>query len=142
MPLNVLVVDDSSMMRAMIIKTLRLSRLPLQTAYEAGNGVEALRILEDHWIDLALVDLNMPVMNGEELISHMRGNPDTAGLPVIVISTEGSETRIAKLRSQGVGFLRKPFQPEMLRDIIVGLTGVSSEPSSGESPLQGSGTDF
>ena len=142
MGLNVLIVDDSSLMRAIIVKTLRLSGIPLQTVYEAGNGSEALRMLDNNWIDLALVDLNMPVMDGEELIVRLRENPETTGLPVIVVSTEGSETRIAKLRSLGAGFVRKPFQPETLRDIIVGLTGVSNEQSVGEETLPSSGTDF
>ena len=68
MSLNVLVVDDSAVMRAMIIKTLRLSGLPLGEVHEAANGQEGLGTLDEHWIDLVLVDINMPVMNGEEMI--------------------------------------------------------------------------
>ena len=142
MALNVLVVDDSSLMRAIVIKTLRLSGLPLHTILEAGNGAEALKILDENWIDLALVDINMPVMDGEELINHLRENPETARLPVVVVSTESSETRIAKFRRQGAGFVHKPFQPETLRDIIVELTGVSNEQAFGEDALQGRGSDF
>jgi two-component system chemotaxis response regulator CheY len=142
MGLNVLVVDDSVVMRAMIVKTLRLSGLPLQAIFEAGDGLKALHIIDENWIDLVLVDLNMPVMGGEEFLCRLRENSETADLPVIVVSTESSETRIAKLRDQGAGFVHKPFQPETLRDVVADLTGVSNESSSGEGALQGSGTDF
>jgi two-component system chemotaxis response regulator CheY len=125
MTLNVLVVDDSAVMRAMLIKTLRLSGLPLNDIHEAGNGEEALRLLDQHWIDLALLDINMPVMTGEEMLARVRCNPDTAGLPVIVVSTEGSETRLAALRQQGAEFVHKPFTPETLREIAMSIIGVN-----------------
>lgn len=127
MALNVLVVDDSSVMRAMIIKTLRLSGLPLGEVHEAANGKEGLRALDENWIDLALVDINMPVMNGEEMIDRVRQNPETADLPVIVVSTESSDTRIAMLQKKGARFVHKPFTPETLRESIVKVTGVSDE---------------
>jgi two-component system chemotaxis response regulator CheY len=122
--LNILVVDDSTVMRAMLIKTLRLSGLPLNDIYEASNGEEALRLLDQHWIDLALLDINMPIMTGEEMLVRVRQNPETASLPVIVVSTEGSETRIAALRRQGAEFVHKPFTPETLREIAISLIGV------------------
>ena len=68
MAINVLVVDDSGVMRSMIIKTIRLSGLQLGEIHEAGNGREGLEALNQHWIDLVIADLNMPVMNGEEMI--------------------------------------------------------------------------
>lgn len=127
MALNVLVVDDSAVMRSMVIRTLRLSGIPVQEIYQAANGKEGLQALEQHWIDLALVDLNMPVMNGEELIERIRENPATVDLAVVVVSTEGSETRIEHLRQKGVAFVHKPFQPERLRETVVRLTGVSDD---------------
>ena len=93
MALNILVVDDSSVMRAIIIKTLHLSQLPVGEVHQASNGQEALKVLDGKWIDLALVDINMPVMDGEEMINRLRQNPATVGLPVIIVSTEGSNTR-------------------------------------------------
>ena len=98
MAVNVLIVDDSAVMRAMILKTLQMSGLPLGEIHQAGNGQEGLDALDQHWIDLALVDINMPVMNGEEMIDRMRENPDTKDIRVVVISTEGSETRIKRLQ--------------------------------------------
>src|SRR5436305_1383898 len=122
MALNILVVDDSAVMRAIVIKTLHLSGLSLGELHQAANGEEGLKMLAERWIDLALVDINMPIMNGEEMIERVRSNPETASLPIIVISTESSDTRIEALRQQGVGFVHKPFRPEMLRQTIIGLT--------------------
>ena len=114
MSLNVLVVDDSAVMRSMLIRTLRLSGLPLTNVYQAGNGAEALATLSAHEVDLALVDINMPIMNGEQLIEQVRANPRLAGVTLVVVSTEGSETRIEALRTRGVSFVHKPFTPEAL----------------------------
>ncbi len=135
MAFNILVVDDSSVMRAIIIKTLRLSQLPLGEVYEASNGQDALKVVEDKWIDLALVDINMPVMDGEEMIKRLRNNPATADLPVIVVSTEGSEARIGGLVQKGAGFVHKPFTPESLRGIILKTLGGSNEQKAGDGTL-------
>ena len=123
--LNVLVVDDSSVARAMIIKTLRMAEIPLNNLHEAANGQDALVTIEEHWIDLGLADINMPIMSGDEMIDRIRDNPGWSDLPVIVISTDGSQARIEKLVHQGVKFLRKPFLPETLRDVIVEALEVS-----------------
>jgi two-component system chemotaxis response regulator CheY len=123
MALNILIVDDSSVMRAIIIKTLRLSKLPLGEVHEAPNGQEALKVLDGNWIDLALVDINMPVMDGEQMIDRLRQDPATADLPVIIVSTEGSESRKEALMQKGAGFVHKPFTPEGLRDVILKTLG-------------------
>ncbi len=142
MALNVLVVDDSAVMRAMVIKTLRLCRLPLGEIHQAANGAEALHLLDAHWIDLALIDINMPVMDGEELLARIRRHPELAQLPVIVVSTEGSETRIATLRQHGAAFVHKPFTPEDLRATILAMTGVTYEEYLDSSTPASSGPDF
>jgi two-component system chemotaxis response regulator CheY len=121
--LDVLVVDDSDLIRKMILKTLRLSRVPLGAVYEAGNGREALELLEDNWIDLVLTDINMPVMDGMQLLGRMRESDMIAGVPVIVVSTESAGARMSELERMGVaGYVRKPFTPEKLRDVIAGVT--------------------
>jgi two-component system chemotaxis response regulator CheY len=142
MALNVLVVDDSAVMRGIIIKTLRLSGLPLSEVHQAANGQEGLQMLDQHWVDLALVDINMPIMNGEEMIDRMRSNPETASLPVLVVSTESSETRIEALTQKGASFVHKPFTPETLRAKIIEMTGVSDESESDAHTFDGGGTDF
>lgn len=124
MALNVLIVDDSGVMRAMILKTMKMAGLPLGEVYQAGNGQEGLDVLDGNWIDLVIADINMPVMNGEEMIDAMRANPEYENTPIVVISTEGSETRIERLRQKGTQFIHKPFTPETIRDTIVEMTGI------------------
>ena len=135
MALNILVVEDSSVMRTIIIKTLRLSQLPLGDVHEASNGQEALKVLDGNWIDLVLADINMPVMDGEEMINRLRQNPATVDLPVIVVSTEGSETRKEGIMQKGAGFVHKPFTPEILRDAILKALGGLDEQKAGDGTL-------
>ncbi len=123
MAINLLIVDDSSVMRGMIVKALRMSGIDLGAIYQADNGKEGLERLDAHGIDLAIIDINMPVMNGEEMIDCMRNRPDTSQIPVIIISTEGSETRIERLKEKGARFIHKPFTPERIRDVINELVG-------------------
>ena len=118
MGMNILIVDDSSVMRTMIIKTLRMSGLSLGDVHQASNGVEGLEILSQQWMDLVILDINMPVMNGEDMMIHMMENPETRDIPVIVVSTEGSKTRIENLVKMGATFIRKPFSPEIIRDAV------------------------
>jgi two-component system chemotaxis response regulator CheY len=123
MAINCLIVDDSSVMRSMIVKALRMSGIDLGAIYQAGNGKEGLDRLDEHGIDLAIVDITMPVMNGEEMIDCMKSRPDTCQIPVLVISTVGSEARIERLIEKGARFIHKPFTPERIRDVINELVG-------------------
>jgi len=123
MGINLLIVDDSSVMRSMIVKALRMSGIDLGAIYQADNGKEGLERLDGHGIDLAIIDINMPVMNGEEMFDCMRNRPDTSQIPVIIISTEGCETRIEQLKKRGARFIHKPFTPERIRDVINELVG-------------------
>ncbi len=125
MAINVLVVDDSAVMRSMLIRTLRMSAIPLGDVHEAGNGAEAIDRLTTTHIDLALVDINMPVMNGDRLIDVMQGDPRLAGVQTIVVSTEGSQARVASLASRGVRFIHKPFSPEQIRTTVLQVLGVA-----------------
>lgn len=124
MPLNILIVDDSAVMRGMILKSLHMSGVPLGEVHQAANGQEGLDCMNDNWVDLIFADLNMPVMNGEEMIDRMQETPDKEDIPIIVISTEGSETRIERLKQKGITFIHKPFTPEIIRDTINDLTGI------------------
>jgi two-component system, chemotaxis family, chemotaxis protein CheY len=142
MAFNVLVVDDSAVMRQMVVRTLKMSGLPLGTVLEAGNGEEGLFVLHEQWVDLLLLDINMPVMNGEEMLRRIRANPETESLPVIVVSTEGSETRLAALHDLGASIVRKPFAPETLRDTIMRVTGVTDVEYYGSVPVPDDGGDF
>lgn len=127
MSINVLVVDDSAVMRAMIIKTLKLAGTPLGEIYQAGNGKEGLDVLEDHWVDVVFADINMPVMDGEEMIDRIRANPALGDLPIVVVSTEGSKTRIQSFHDKDAEFVHKPFSPEIIRDILEQKLGITHE---------------
>ncbi|MDF3071329.1 MAG: cheY [Polyangiaceae bacterium] len=124
MSLRILVVDDSPVMRKMVIRTLNMSGLPIEAVHEATQGREALDVLaREEGINLGLFDVNMPVLNGEELVMLVRAEPKTAGLPVVMVSTEGSAERIERLKRLGAAFVRKPFGPEALLDAIISATG-------------------
>lgn len=143
MPLNILVVDDSATMRKMIIRTLHLSGLPVGVVHEAANGRQGLMMMAMHPIDLALVDINMPEMNGEEMIERIKSNPNMKSLPVVVVSTEGSTTRIAGLLAKdSVGYVHKPFTPEHLSQVVFEVTGGEYGSEFGGQAPTGGGTDF
>lgn len=142
MNLNVLIVDDSAVMRAMIRRTLSLCGISLGDVYEAGNGVEALAQLGEHWVDLALLDVNMPVMDGEELLTRIRASEEWRALAVIIVSTESSDTRLARLRAHGVEIVHKPFTPEQLRNTILQVTGLSHAAASHDIPVSSGDFDF
>lgn len=124
MALNILVVDDSAVMRKMIIKTMGMCGIPIGEIKQAANGQEGLEELGKSWIDIVILDINMPIMNGEEMIDEMQQDPEIKNIPVIVISTEGSSTRIERLKEKGARFIKKPFTPEIIRDTIYEVTGV------------------
>ena len=123
MPLNVLVADDSRVARAVILRILRLIDIDLGETHEATNGREALQIVRSHPLDLVCLDINMPEMNGEEVVEAIRENTAWAELPIVVISTEGSETRVEHLRTMGARFIHKPYTPETVRQVVLELVG-------------------
>jgi two-component system, chemotaxis family, chemotaxis protein CheY len=132
MSANVLVVDDSGVMRGMIKRTLLLSGLDIADIYEAANGIEALAQMNAHSIGLVLLDINMPVMNGITLLRRMHDDARLRDIPVVLASSEGSETRIAELMTAGArGLVRKPFFPEQVRDILLPILG---RPAPAETP--------
>ena len=119
MSLNVLIVDDSATIRIMIRKALALCLPQLDQVYEAGDGIEALALLADYKVHLVLLDVNMPRMNGLQLAKKLKEDPATTDLPVVVISTEGSDERLNELKQCKVaGYVRKPFRPEQLREVL------------------------
>lgn len=123
MAYNVLIVDDSSFMRTMIIRNLKLCGLDLGAIHEAANGEEGLKVLSGKSIDFALVDIHMPVMNGEEMLEKARKDPATVNLPIIFVSSDSSSSRIELLLQKGAAFIHKPFNPEALRETILTITG-------------------
>lgn len=125
MSYNILIVDDSKTVIKMMEKTLAMIGLPLKQIYTAENGRQALDLLEKQWIDLVLTDINMPVMNGMEMVAIMAEKGLLQEVPVVVISTEGSDERINQLKEQGIrGYLRKPITPEDVKSLMASILGV------------------
>ena len=125
MGMNVLIVDDSSLTRKAIRRIVDMIALDVEQVFEAENGVEALKILNESSIQLVLADLNMPEMGGIEMIYHMRGNEATRDIPVVIVSTESSTTVIEGLLADGAkDYLHKPFTPEEFRDVLTRTVGV------------------
>lgn len=127
MAYNILIVDDSPTIRAIIRKVLRLAKVEINELFEAENGKVGLDILKAQWIDLVLADINMPVMNGIEMIEQMSADGLLDTIPVIVVSTEGSTPRVERLKGQGIrAYIRKPCSPEYLRQLVDETLGVQA----------------
>ncbi len=124
MAINILVVDDSAVMRRMIIKTIKLCGVEIGNICEASNGLEGLELLQKRWLDLLFIDVNMPVMDGIEMLDKIRENPLTSDIPVLIVSTESNEDRIKVIDQHRAGFVHKPFTPEILREKILEMLGV------------------
>jgi two-component system chemotaxis response regulator CheY len=125
MPKDILVVDDSATMRQMVDRSLRMAGLDFGTVYEAGNGIEALACIAQHDVAVVIADLNMPTMNGMQLLRQMKANQRLKSIPIVVVTTEGSQQRVEQMTELGAaGYIRKPFHPEQLRDALKPILGV------------------
>lgn len=120
MAFNILIVDDSETMRAVIKKTVNMTGIQIGELLEAGNGREALGVLENQWVDVVLSDINMPEMSGVEFLAEAKKDDVFKNIPVIFISTESSDTRIQEAKDLGVAaYVKKPFQPALIKDILL-----------------------
>jgi len=128
MSFNVLIVDDSASMRAVIKKIIAISGFRLDRCFEAANGQEALDQLKQNWVDAIISDINMPQMNGMELLRALRQDPLYQSIPTIIISTEGSSERMSEALQAGAKeFIKKPFLPEDIRRVLYDVIGVGSD---------------
>ena len=124
MAYTIMIVDDSQTIRNVLERTLAMTKLPVDAVIQAINGRDALEKLKDKWVDIVFTDIHMPEMSGMELVDAMSADAELSDIPVVVVSTEGSATRIEELRQKGIkGYLRKPFTPENIRDIITRTLG-------------------
>ena len=122
--LTVLIVDDSSVMRKIVERALRQGGLDLGEVREASNGAEALAEVAKGSLDIILTDINMPVMDGLEFLKNLASIEAAKGVPVVMITTEGSEARVVEALSAGAkGYLRKPFTPEQVKERVTPLLG-------------------
>ena len=119
MAFNVLIVDDSPMMRKFIRKVLTLTGLEIGECIDANDGREALGLLKTNWIDIVLTDINMPTMDGEELLQHLSVDEQLGSVPVIVVSTDRSQARLQRMFELGArDYVTKPFLPETLGRVM------------------------
>ena len=119
MAFNIMILDDSAVMRVFLRKAVQLTGLPVGECCEAADGEAALQVLRQRWIDLVLTDINMPRMNGEEFVRELQKDELLRDIPVIVVSTDSSQERIQRLLKLGArGYVPKPFLPETLRDEV------------------------
>jgi two-component system chemotaxis response regulator CheY len=128
MAFDVMVVDDSPAMRRFIRRVIEVSGFSVGRYLEAGDGQEALDRLDGEWVDVVLTDINMPRMDGEQMVAEMRQREHLATIPVIVISTDATDSRMDRLASLGAqGYVTKPFAPERLREEIETVLGVTAD---------------
>jgi two-component system chemotaxis response regulator CheY len=122
---RILIVDDSSVMRKIIERSLRQAGLDLAEVVEAGNGIEALAAVNGGTFDLILSDINMPAMDGIEFLRQLSTIEAAKGIPVVMVTTEGSESRVVEAISIGAkGYIRKPFTPDQIKERVTPLLEV------------------
>lgn len=121
-PIRVLIVDDSAVMRKIVERSLRQAGLDLKEVLEAGNGVEGLAAVQQGGVDLILSDINMPAMDGLEFLQCLRSLDNAKNTPVVMITTEGSESRVVEALTAGArGYIRKPFTPDQVKERVAPL---------------------
>ena len=119
---DVLVVDDSAAIRKILTRVLRQTGMAIHTIHEAGDGQEALAVMALHRIDLVLSDINMPKMDGLQLLASLKASPQWQKIPVVMITTEGGETKVAEaVRLGAAGYVRKPFTADQIKEKLVGI---------------------
>ncbi len=128
MSFNILIVDDSPAMRRVVRRVVDISGVDVGTYMEAENGIEALSVLRSDWVDLVMTDINMPGMDGEQLLVEIRKDSMLASIPVLIISTDRSEIREQRMISLGAdGYVSKPFLPAILSQEMYRLLGGPSD---------------
>jgi two-component system chemotaxis response regulator CheY len=120
MDLNVLIVDDSAAIRKILVRVLAQTNLPIKEVHEASDGSEALKILEVNEVSLVLSDINMPNIDGIELLTRIKATPKWKDLSVVMITTEGSQAKVLEAVQLGAkGYVRKPFTAEQIKEKVL-----------------------
>jgi len=122
MALDVLIVDDSAAIRKILHRVLLQTNLTLGKVHEASDGEEALDRMRSESVDLVLSDINMPRMDGLEFLKAVKANPAWQGIPVMMVTTEGSQDKVLQALKLGAcGYVKKPFTPDQIKDKLAGL---------------------
>jgi two-component system chemotaxis response regulator CheY len=116
---TILVVDDSAMMRKIVLRTLKMAEVEFDKTLEAGDGVEALELLRTNTVNLIMCDINMPNMSGLELLIQIKEEKLAAGVPIVMVTTEGSEPQVKQAILAGArGYIRKPFTLDHIKNNV------------------------
>ena len=119
---NILVVDDSAAIRKILQRVLRQTGMQIGDIHEAGDGQEALGLLQTVQVQLVLSDINMPNMDGLRFLEALKGSPNWAPIPVVMITTEGGEAKVAEAVKLGAaGYVRKPFTADEIKEKLLGI---------------------
>ncbi len=120
--LDVLIVDDSAAIRKILQRVLKQAEIPVGRVYEAGDGAEALAAMRQQPVNLVLSDINMPNMDGIEFLTQVRAVPEWKQVPIVMITTEGSQNRVMEAVQLGASaYVRKPFTAEQIKAKLEGL---------------------
>ena len=122
MPIDVLLVDDSAAIRKILQRVLKQSDVAVGNVYEAGDGQEALTLLQGQKVGLILSDINMPNMDGLQFLGKLKADASLKDIPVVMITTEGNQTMVMDAVNLGAaGYVRKPFTAEQIKEKLTGI---------------------
>jgi len=122
MALDVLIVDDSAAIRKILQRVLVQAEVHLGKVYEAGDGIEALAKLKTATVGLILCDINMPNMDGIELLGKLKADEAYKAVPMVMVTTEGSQARVLQALEMGAaGYVKKPFTAEQIKEKLAGV---------------------
>jgi len=116
---TILVIDDSVMMRKVVLRTLKMAGMEFDTVLEAGDGLEALAVLKENKVQLIMCDINMPNMTGLELLEELKKTNLAQGAPIVMVTTEASEPQVRQAIMSGArGYIRKPFTVDHIKNNV------------------------
>ena len=122
MALDIMIVDDSAAIRKILQRVLVQAGVDVGTVHEANDGSQALEMLKTHKVSLILSDINMPNMDGIELLSRLKADAAFKSVPIVMVTTEGSQARVMQALELGaVGYVRKPFTADQIKEKLVGV---------------------
>jgi two-component system chemotaxis response regulator CheY len=115
--IDILIVDDSAAIRKILQRVIRQADIPIGNVIEAGDGKEALEALKTQTVGLILSDINMPNMDGIEMLGHIKASETLKNVPVVMVSTEGSQAKVLEAVQLGAaGYVRKPFNADQIKE--------------------------
>ncbi|MCB5249760.1 MAG: response regulator [Candidatus Cloacimonadales bacterium] len=139
MSLSLLIVDDSSSMRKVLKKAVNMCGISSLHILEAANGVEALEVVKNEWVDLIFTDINMPQMDGLMFIEKMHEKGLLTQTPIIIITSEKREEELMKLKNtRAYSVITKPFRVEEIKENLVNIFGEEIFHESEDEEFEGS----